>query len=739
MSATATLPLLGRFPLLFPTLGAVSGILAAEYRLWPLLILLVVAGIYQGLWRQTPSLTIGSLLALTLALSHHHRLQKREELASLLANERELILVGTLTETNSAGLVRRLFRTEEGARLVLLNLPNHFQTGQKLRITGEPIQKHQARNPSGWNPDQTLWKRGIAGTFVITRAQQTGWAHGFPVLRGWSESIRKELAHRVTSGVDDRASADILQAVVLGEKASGSRAFDDFRKTGTMHVFAVSGLHVGLVALITFGVGRLFRIPPRVLLWGMVFAMLGYAFVTGLRPPALRASLMGTLLLGRFLLLRRPSVVNNLFAAALVVLSFDSFQLWQAGFQLSFFVVGIILLLEPHFWKKAEPCLAHDPYLPEAVWTPWQRLTHWARNKVGKMFTVSLSAWIGSAPLSLLYFGWFTPIAALSSVLMVMIAFLILSIAFLGLALGTVSPSTSKVLNKANSLLATFASSSAATMGEWPGAWTRVHPNAEWKDGLCVFDIRYGGGAIHLDAGGGTLIDAGGTFSFWWEVEPALQAHNLTFDSIIATHNDSQHIGGLRAATQSFPVKQALIPFEEKRFSLQSLIATCREKKVQLHSAEPQLQLPIDEDTWIEILSHGNPTTSRADDRGLVLLIHQRGWRILITADAGYETEKELLESGQNLQAHVWICGRHQQDSMGQDQFIRAISPQIIIATDQSYPATEKVPLKWREWLESEGIAFYSHREQGAVFVVPQKQKLTVTSFLTDKKTTLKR
>lgn len=710
----------------------------AENNLWPFLVALVVAGVYFGLFLRKPPLIAGALVALLLGVTHHQRLHQRQELASLLEKDQEHIFFGTVVETNASGLVRRLFETEDGARLILLDLPEHFQTGQELYLTGTPIKQHQARNPTGWDPQETLWKKGIAGSLEVSSAQQTGWSRGFPLMRGWSEDIRHNLAKRVTSGISTREQADIVQAVVLGEKTSGSKAFEDFRKTGTMHIFAVSGLHVGLVALITYGIGRLFRLPPRLLIWGMILAMISYAFVTGLRPPALRASLMGTLVLGRFLLLRRPSVVNNLFAAALVVLFINSFQLWQAGFQLSFLVVGTILLIEPVLWKRIAPVLDHDPYLPKPVWTAWQQATHWSLNKVGKTFTVSLAAWFGSAPLSIAYFGWFTPIAAFASVLMVMVAFLILCIAFLALAVGSLTSPGSHALNATNGFIAQSAQHSAKEMSQWPGAWTRIQKPAEWRGGICVFDISFGGGAIHLDAGGGVLIDAGSQTNFWWDIVPALEAHNLSFDSIVATHSDARHIGGLESAVRSFPVKQALLPPEPPRYSLKKLTTTCQEKNITLHLANANQALPVDEHTYIEVLHTGSPELGRADDRGLVLRLHQNGWRILITADAGHETERSLLESRQDLSADVWICGRNQKDSMGQDAFVNAISPRVIIATEQAYPNTEKIPTSWRQWLENKGVAFYSQREHGAVFLIPSRNSLSVKGFLTNEKITLK-
>ena len=74
---------------------------------------------------------------------------------------------------------------------------------------------------------------------------------------------------------------------------------------------------------------------------------------------------------------------------------------------------------------------------------------------------------------------------------------------------------------------------------------------------------------------------------------------------------------------------------------------------------------------------------------------------------------------------------------MGQDAFVNAISPRIIIASEQAYPETEQIPVAWRRWLESKGIAFYSQREHGAVFIRSEKERLSVKGFLTDQKTVL--
>lgn len=728
---------LGKWPLLWPTIGAVTGLLCASAEWWAPLVGLVVVALYQGLHSQRPVWIVAATMSLLFACLHNHELKTISTAERHLAKPTSTSLTGTLIESNSSSLVRRLLRTSEGARINLIGLAPNFQTGQRITVIGRPVAREPARNPGGFDIETTLARRGIAGTVQVEAALSLGWGSPFAILRGWSESLRADLARRVTEGIDDRASADIVQAVVLGEKAAGSTAFEDFRKTGTMHIFAVSGLHVGLVALIVGVTGKLLRWHPRAVLWCVLFSMLGYAFLTGMRPPALRAALMGCVFLGRYLFRRPSSVVNNLLAAAIVVLACDTFQLWQAGFQLSFLVVAVILALEPHLWGKVAHLAEQDPYLPKAVWNRWQHFSTGLRTKLGRMFTVSLAAWVGSSPLSICYFGWFTPISSLASVLMVMAAFVILLLSLLSLAIAPLSAKTSHWANSLNGHLAGRARIAAASMAEIPGGWHRLHDAAPWENGLCVFDLPHAGAAIHLDRAGGVLIDAGNNFTYWREVYPALESFQVSCDSAIATHADADHVGGLRSAFTAFPIRQVLLPASDRSHSLDTVATAAQERGVRLHDAGQLTSLPLDPESRIEILFAGDPTAGQADDRGLVLMLHCHQWRILMTADAGYATEMALLTSGADLRADVWICGRHQGNLMGTDAFVKAVSPRAIIATDQAYPVTEQVPESWRRWLESRGTTFISQREHGAVFVVPERDRLLLSSFLGGKITTL--
>lgn len=723
-------PSLGRWPFAWPAALGASGLICAESQAWGILVAVVAAAFVAGLYFRKATLVLAAIVALVFACSHNGKVQARDALREELARPFEVTLTGTLTERNSSGLVQRAFSTDSGVRVNLIGLPDHFATGQRLRLVVASQPQLEQRNPGGFDFVKTLTDRGYAGSVQVLTAEQLGWGSGFAILRGWSEDLREILGNKITNGISTVENGQLIRAIALGEKPRNASLMEDFRKTGTMHVFAVSGLHVGLMGLIVGLVAKALRLPPRLTIYLIILMMFGYAFVTGLRPPALRAALMGAIYLSRYLLNRRATVTNNLLAAALIVLACDTFQLWQTGFQLSFFVVAIILFLEPRLWKRVAFLSEQDAFLPKPLWNRWQRWSTQVRTHVLRSFTVSGAAWTGSAPLSLLYFGWFTPIATFASVVMIYGAFLILAIAFLSLAVGLLSPTAAVAVNQGNSLIAGGARSSTTAMSNWPGAWRQLRPHGPWRNGLCVFDIPFGGGAIHLDAGGGVLIDGASTFHYWATIRPALEGAGLSCDSLIGSHTDAQHVGGLRSFLENEPVDQLLVPEGERAGSMANLRESALAAGVPVVEARGGMRLPIDADTSIEVLTGGDPEPSRGDDRGLVLMIHHHGWRILYTADAGYSTEKRLLSAGRNLSADVWICGRNSSDLTGHDHFVTAVAPRVIIATDRRYPAGESLPPIWRKWLESEDILVMSQREHGAVFITPDKDELVLGSYL---------
>ena len=153
------------------------------------------------------------------------------------------------------------------------------------------------------------------------------------------------------------------------------------------------------------------RLRRRLAVALIIPALLFYAAVTGLHVSSVRAALMSSVLLAGFLAERRVFTPNSLAAAAVLILCWDTNQLFSLGFQLSFSVVtAIVLFAEPIFsWLRR--LFAADPFLPRSLFSRTRRFTDRLLQLIARGLSVSLAAWIGSLPLMLWYYNLVTPIS----------------------------------------------------------------------------------------------------------------------------------------------------------------------------------------------------------------------------------------------------------------------------------------------------------------------------------------
>jgi beta-lactamase superfamily II metal-dependent hydrolase len=120
-----------------------------------------------------------------------------------------------------------------------------------------------------------------------------------------------------------------------------------------------------------------------------------------------------------------------------------------------------------------------------------------------------------------------------------------------------------------------------------------------------------------------------------------------------------------------------------------------------------------------------------ADDRVAILRLHWRGWRILITSDAGMDAEIELLESRRDIAADVIVAGRHATASCLADRFIAAVAPKAIIATNADFPEGERLPDEDVAFWESLGIAVFDLTKTGAItLTIDESGQFLIDGFL---------
>ncbi len=238
-----------------------------------------------------------------------------------------------------------------------------LRAGEGWRLTARLRRPRGLLNPHGFDYEGWLHRAGISATGYVRGASSNATVEGGPGLDGLRQSIRDGLAERVG---ESRGGA-VLVALTVGDRSGlDDTAWDVFRRTGTSHLVAISGLHISIVAGIAFFAGRrLARLVPGLLTRlpadsaGAVAALAcaaGYAALAGFALPTQRALLMLALVMGGRLL-RRPLRPFRALAIALVlVVLHDPPSVLSAGLWLSFGAVTVILLAvawrsEPAAWR----------------------------------------------------------------------------------------------------------------------------------------------------------------------------------------------------------------------------------------------------------------------------------------------------------------------------------------------------------------------------------------------------
>lgn len=205
-------------------------------------------------------------------------------------------------------------------------------------------------------------------------------------------------------------TAGLLPAMLLGQKSSINEEQEArLMQTGTMHLFAISGLHIVAVALVLrriFGWCRIHGSLGIILTLTLVFL---YVEITGGAPSSWRAFLMLLLYWLSRLLWRQYGPLAAWSAAAFGVLLWNPLSLWHLGFQLSYLVVAGILLygLPLQIWIDQKwPAF---PFLPHADWTWRERVIVTVRTFLISALAISSGAFLASTPLIALHFNLYTP------------------------------------------------------------------------------------------------------------------------------------------------------------------------------------------------------------------------------------------------------------------------------------------------------------------------------------------
>jgi len=648
-------------------------------------------------------------------------------------------------------------------------LPENFFAGQAVEISGIITRPPPPLAEGLFDYREYLQTRGIY--YELKTGSTNDWQLREPILTSppltarflnWS---KRTLALGLP--VEDEPLR-LLWAMTLGWRTAFTGDIGEpFLRAGTMHLFAIDGLRIALISGMLVALLRVLQISRA---WcGLIAipAIWFYTAATGWESSAIRASVMMTLVIGGWSLKRPTDLVNSLAAAAFLILLWEPRQLFEASFQLSFFVVLIIGLLTPPLNKISDHLLRHDPLLPNELLPQWRRSLLAILRLLARYCVLSFAAWVGSIPLSAKYFHLFSPISTPANIIAVPLGTLALMSNLGALVCGAWFPWATGLFNHS----AWFFMTAMTDVSEWftkiPGSFFYVPAPAWWTIAiyytvlvgalsgwlntahrkisgaallLLIVTIYFwrwettcgeteitvlplnGGYAVFVDAAGRKndwLVNCGDENAVEFTLKPFLRAQGVNkIPRLILTEGDVRNIGGALSLDKLFGISKLITSPVRFRSSAYRDAVTEFEKPPTRHET---IQRGDIAGNWRALYPGTTNLFSRADDNALVLLGNFHGPKILSLSDLGRDGQSALLESTNALRADIVVAGLPNEGEPLCAALLEAIQPKIIVIADSEFPANRRAGNALKERLERTKIPVIYTRESGAVKIVADK------------------
>ena len=625
---------------------------------------------------------------------------------------------------------------------LLVRWKHEIEFGDEVELFGtvEPIPG--ARNPGEFDLRAYLVREDVHRQLFVRYAENgrlVRHTRGNLLMRAAQRS-RAWLRQTLTRDLDDSPDVQgLINGMVLGLRHQTPDDIEEpFQQTGTLHLFAVAGLHVGIVAQLLWLLAKIARLPRKWATALIIPLLFFYAAVTGFHTASVRAAVMSGILLSGVFVERRVFALNSLAIAAVALLVWDTNELFTVGYQLSFSVVATILLgAEPTF-RFLRRRLAADPFLPRVLFNragrARDRITWW----LARAGSVSFASWIGSSPLMFWYYHLVTPISLFANLAVVPIAFFVLAGALVSVVFAPLSTALSVIFNNANWCLSQAILFLVHLFSLLPiGHLYLQRPH--WPTGarleITALDLGTGA-AIHLRTSQQDwLIDAGSRRDFRRTVREYLRARGTNrLDGLLLSHGDAAHIGGAADVLEVFCPRHVFDTAAHDRSPLHrrfTEVVQARGVSVNFCATGDHFSLGHGVEAQVLFPPRGFEADA-ADDQAVVLqLIVEGKIRVLLMSDSGDATERALLGSGADLRSDLLIKGQHRSGVSASPDFLEAVKPDVIIATSRDFPESERLQDDWLAAVRARGVRLLRQDETGAVTVEVFRNRWEARGYLT--------
>lgn len=578
-------------------------------------------------------------------------------------------------------------------------------------------------------------------------------------------------------------TAALYQALLIGDSSGLSpEVAEMYRATGIMHILAISGSHLVVVAFLTtvlfrFLVSRvpwlLLRMPANKLALALSFPVLFlYTGFAGFQPPVVRALLMTTVFMAAILLDRQWSSLNNLALAAFCILLVNPLSIHTASFQLSFAAAAAIVLVMPRLaaWR------------PQAEKrSPWQTL----RYLLISGLLISIAAFLATAPLALLHFNrislagplttllvtpflcfWTLPlglVAILTQPLAPIIAVFLLQLGAWGIhishaltgflaglpfsSLWLPTPTIPLLILSYALLLIIFQHRrplpALAALACFALLLSGYTPVPKWPaNSAKISFLAVGNGSatvVEQPDRRVILIDGGGPPTGLFNVGERVIAPFLwhrqirRVEQIILTHAHADHFNGLSWIIKRFQPKVLWLSEtsgQEPGFA--AFLEAAKQDGCQVRVARAGEVLAGGDNGFavtclanLALAGNSGPMTDREkipdnpNNRGLLLRLDHGANTFLFPGDIEREHEEHILEMREQLRAQVLLLPHHGLGSSGSPRFLEAVAPRYCVMS-----TGKKEPFPPAQFRDSKAEIFSTARH-GSIFFLSDGKKIT--------------
>jgi len=566
------------------------------------------------------------------------------------------------------------------------------------------------------NPHAISWKwiKRLEGTSCEIRGITVSVTKGSNYIEAWRNRLREKIEGSRSK------HADIIKALTIGD-ATGidepTRTL--FLRTGTSHILAISGSHMGIVTAFFFFFARIFfRMSPVLKYRGddrrfAALLSIPFAFMfmvtAGSSIPTIRAAIMITVYMLSLYFERGRNIMNTIALSALIILIIYPHSIFMPAFQLTFASVSFIIL----FTEKIYPMIAAK-----------NRAVKWLLSSI----LITLSAMLGTLPVVLYHFHGINPLSFIHNLisvpLMCMLAMplslagailpygeyllrlsgevLSLAVAVLkhldfGYIYPVVRPSLFEtVLYFALTISLLFINrryvkiSLICLLLPLTVVYSAfLYGQRFLNSGLCLNIIDVGlGESILIEAPKGMriLVDGGGSYKGQYDtgrsvLTPVLLAKKIrTIDYVINTHPHGDHIGGLFYIVKNFDVKHFVTgKYYINEGMFLDIINILRIKGVPVERWEAGDHFTFNS-MHIEVLSPDRETTiENPNNASLVLRIAYGKRSFLLTGDIGSEVEHKLVFSGIVTKTDVLKVPHHGSKYSSSEHFLYTVRPDMAV------------------------------------------------------------